>query len=87
MLRKRERGFWQRRFWEHLIRDDADYASHLDYLHFNPVKHGWADDPATWPFSSFRYLVARGIYAADWGATADVSARRVSARGSGGLSD
>lgn len=39
---RRERGIWQRRYWEHLIRDEADYRAHLDYIHYNPVKHGWA---------------------------------------------
>jgi putative transposase len=62
-----ERGIWQRRFWEHTIRDDADYASHMDYVHFNPVKHGLAEHAADWPFSSFRRAVAQGIYPADWG--------------------
>ena len=43
-VRKGERGIWQRRFWEHTIRDDRDYRSHMDYVHFNPVKHGWVTD-------------------------------------------
>jgi putative transposase len=61
-----ERGIWQRRFWEHTIRDDRDYASHMDYVHFNPVKHGLVQHVADWPFSSFRWCVARGLYPADW---------------------
>ena len=40
-IKKGERGIWQRRYWEHVIRDDADYARHVDYIHFNPVKHGY----------------------------------------------
>lgn len=60
------RGIWQNRFWEHTIRDDADYAAHMDYTHFNPVKHGLAGNAADWPFSSFRRCVAKGLYPADW---------------------
>ena len=60
---------WQRRFWEHLIRDADDWRRHLDYIHFNPVKHGLAARPAAWPWSSFRRCVARGWYHPDWGAT------------------
>jgi putative transposase len=65
-VRRSERGIWQRRFWEHTIRDDRDYASHMDYVHFNPVKHALAAHPADWPFSSFRRCVALGFYPADW---------------------
>jgi putative transposase len=61
-----ERGVWQRRYWEHTIRDERDYAAHLDYVHFNPVKHGLASHPAEWPFSSFRSAVAVGLYPPDW---------------------
>jgi len=61
-----ERGIWQRRFWEHAIRDDADYAAHMDYVHFNPVKHGLVTSPADWPYSTFRACVARGLYPVDW---------------------
>src|SRR4051812_6784057 len=48
-----ERGVWQQRYWEHTIRDDPDFAAHLDYIHFNPVKHGLVPRPADWPHSSF----------------------------------
>lgn len=61
-----ERGIWQRRYWEHTIRDEEDYARHMDHTHFNPVKHGLAANPAEWPFSSFRRCVAAGLYPADW---------------------
>ena len=64
--RRGERGVWQRRFWEHTIRDDADYATHLDYIHFNPVKHGLVQAAANWELSSFQHCVKRGIYPADW---------------------
>ena len=46
---KGERGVWQRRFWEHAIRDERDYAAHVDYCHINPVKHGYAKQVADWP--------------------------------------
>jgi putative transposase len=49
---KGERGIWQRRSWEHTIRDDSNYAAHIDYIHFNPVKHGVVAHAADWPFSS-----------------------------------
>jgi putative transposase len=65
-VRKGERGIWQRRFWEHAIRDERDYATHFDYIHFNPVKHGWTDKVIDWPFSSFHRYLRRGIYYADW---------------------
>jgi len=65
---KGERGIWQRRFWEHTIRDDRDYARHLDYVHINPVKHGLVDRVCDWPYSSFHRHVARGIYLPDWAA-------------------
>jgi REP-associated tyrosine transposase len=63
---KGERGIWQRRYWEHTIRDDRDYAAHMDYIHFNPVKHGYVSDVAAWPFSSFHKCVAMGLYPSAW---------------------
>ena len=64
---KREKGIWQRRYWEHAIRDDADLDRHVDYIHFNPVKHGHVTHVADWPHSSFHRYVERGLLAADWG--------------------
>jgi putative transposase len=64
--RPRERGIWQRRFWEHMIRDDDDYAHHVEYTHFNPVKHGYVVHVADWPHSSFHRAVRQGLYPADW---------------------
>jgi putative transposase len=61
-----ERGLWQRRYWEHLIRDERDYAAHMDYVHFNPVKHGYVQQVADWPYSTFHRLVAEGVYPKDW---------------------
>ena len=70
---KGERGIWQRRFWEHTIRDDRDYGVHMDYIHFNPVKHGLVADVAHWPYSSFHRCVAEGLYPAGWaGGTMEV---------------
>jgi putative transposase len=60
------RGIWQKRFWEHTIRDDWDYRAHMDYVHFNPVKHGFVAHPADWPYSTFRKCVALGLYDAAW---------------------
>jgi putative transposase len=65
---KGEQGIWQRRFWEHVIRDDADFAVHLDYIHFNPVKHGLCRAASEWPHSTFRDWVERDVYHEDWGA-------------------
>ena len=67
--RKGERAVWQRRYWEHQIRDERDFAHHADYIHFNPVKHGWAPSAASWPHSSFHRFVREGIYDAGWGGT------------------
>jgi putative transposase len=64
MIGRGERGIWQRRYWEHTIRDDLDLAAHLDYIHSNPVKHGSVEHPAEWPDSSFRRCVAGGLYPA-----------------------
>jgi putative transposase len=64
---KREKGIWQRRYWEHAIRDDADLERHVDYIHFNPVKHRHVTRVADWPHSSFHRFVERGLLEADWG--------------------
>ena len=58
---------WQNRFWEHTIRNQADFDHHLDYIHFNPVKHGYVTKSWCWEYSSFRYFVKNGKYGADWG--------------------
>lgn len=70
---KGERGVWQRRYWEHLIRDERDLAAHVDYVHFNPVKHGHAVCAAAWPYSSVHRYVARGDLAADWGVAGEAA--------------
>ncbi|MEE4114064.1 MAG: transposase [Desulfobacteraceae bacterium] len=69
---KGERGIWQRRFWEHTIRDDEDLRRHLDYVHFNPVKHGHVRRVADWPHSTFHRFVLKGKYSQDWGAGGQV---------------
>ena len=63
---KGERGIWQRRYWEHTLRDATDFARHLDYIHFNPVKHGHVTRVSDWPYSSFHRYVRLGRYPADW---------------------
>jgi putative transposase len=64
---KGEYALWQRRFWEHTIRDEEDFARHADYIHYNPVKHGWVSQVAQWPYSSFHRYVRRGVLPDDWG--------------------
>jgi putative transposase len=64
---RREVAVWQRRFWEHTIRDDDDLRSHVDYVHWNPVKHGHAQRVRDWPYSSFHRYVRDGEIAKDWG--------------------
>lgn len=62
---------WQPRFWEHCIRDDEDWRSHMDYVHFNPVRHGHVSHARDWPFSTFHRLVEHGFYEPDWGVSQD----------------
>ncbi len=66
-MQRRERGVWQRRYWEHLIKNYHDYRAHMDYVHINPVKHGLVKQVKDWPYSTFHTLVAQGVYAQDWG--------------------
>jgi len=66
-LSKGERGIWQRRYWERLIRNEADFAAHVDYIHFNPVKHGYVARAVDWPYSSFHRYVRRGDLPENWG--------------------
>ncbi len=67
LIRKGEVGIWQRRFWEHLIRDQEDFNKHCDYIHYNPVKHGLVKKPAEWKYSSFDNYVKHGYYDQYWG--------------------
>ncbi len=66
-VRRGERGIWQRRYWEHAIRDERDYQAHMDYVHINPVKHGLVGRVLDWPYSTFHTLVANGVYPDNWG--------------------
>jgi len=67
MCRKKEASVWQRRFWEHRIRDESDFNRHCDYIHYNPVKHGYVSLPSQWKHGSFGQFVELGFYAPDWG--------------------
>lgn len=71
-LGKKERTIWQRRYWEHLICDDEDYRRHVEYIHYNPVKHGYVAEPRLWPYSSFAQWVARGDYLGAWGSPGSI---------------
>ena len=70
---KREQPIWQRRFWEHLIQSEADYRKHIEYIHYNPVKHGLVTSAEAWPYSSFHHYVKRGLYDIGWGESEDNS--------------
>ena len=61
-LKHRHRGVWQKRFWEHQIRDERDLQSHIDYIHYNPVKHGLVEDVDNWPWSTYHKYVESGRY-------------------------
>ncbi|MGA2735574.1 MAG: transposase [Syntrophobacteraceae bacterium] len=69
---KGERGIWQRRFWEHTVRDEEDLQRHLDYIHFNPVKHKLVSRVSDWPHSTFHEYVRSGVYPPDWGGCDDL---------------
>lgn len=68
--RNRRRGVWQRRFWEHTIESEEDFEAHFDYIHWNPVKHGYVRCPSDWRYSSFHRWVNQGVYPPDWGCSA-----------------
>uniref|UniRef100_UPI00405617D1 REP-associated tyrosine transposase n=1 Tax=Candidatus Electronema sp. TaxID=2698783 RepID=UPI00405617D1 len=74
MRQRKEATLWQRRFWEHLLRDEQDYARHVDYIHYNPVKHGWAQAVAEWPWSTFHRYVQQGVYEKGWAGTSNSEA-------------
>lgn len=65
--RSGEAAVWQRRYWEHSIRNQHDFQRHFDYIHFNPVKHGLVREPEEWEWSTFRRYALRGWYEASWG--------------------
>jgi putative transposase len=70
--RKNEQAVWQRRFWEHQIQDESDFNNHVDYIHYNPVRHGYVNAPKDWEYSSFHRYVKQGIYDIDWGAEVEL---------------
>ena len=80
LARRKEgrRGIWQPRFWEHTVRDEEDFDSHFDYIHWNPVKHGYAKAPRDWQWSSFHRWVAAGVYEEAWGAGEGLSFDQIS---------
>jgi len=65
-IKHREASVWQRRFWEHEIRGEEDFNNHIDYIHYNPVKHGYVKRVQDWPFSTFHRYVKEGVYPVDW---------------------
>ena len=70
---RREKKIWQRRFWEHLIRDEEDLHRCLDYIHYNPVKHGYVEKPYDWNNSTFKQHVSRGCYDLNWGCNGETN--------------
>jgi putative transposase len=68
---KRERGIWQRRYWEHQIQDQDDLLRHVEYIHYNPVRHGWVARAADWPHSTLHGYIERGLATPDWGGDGD----------------
>lgn len=64
---RREAAVWQRRYWERAIRDDNDLRAHIDYIHYNPVRHGWVERARDWQHSSFHRYVRDGVLSVDWG--------------------
>ncbi len=72
---KGEYNVWQRRYWEHTIRDSSDSKRHVDYIHYNPVKHGYVDHVSQWPYSSFHWFVRRGRLPSDWAGVSVTNAK------------
>ena len=64
--KRKESTIWQRRFWEHTIRDELDFEKHLDYIHYNPVKHNLVEHAIDWPYSTFHRYVQDGLYCKAW---------------------
>jgi len=73
LTKRAEKKVWQRRFWEHLLRNEKDWQNHMDYIHYNPVKHGYVRSPGEWLYGSFHHAVKQGLYPADWGAQEPLS--------------
>ena len=69
--KRKESTLWQRRYWEHRIRSETDFKHHMDYIHYNPVKHGLSRSPIEWPYTTFHRLISHGVYTADWASDPD----------------
>jgi putative transposase len=78
MVKKQEHGIWQRRFWEHLIRNDEDFNVHCDYIHYNPVKHGLVKSPDSWEHTSYHQFISKGLYSPNWGTNEPEKLQKVS---------
>jgi putative transposase len=72
-IKKGERGIWQRRYWEHLIRNEQDYNNHVEYIHYNPVKHGYVNYASQWKYSSIHRYINNGIVKRNWGIGIDLT--------------
>ena len=72
-IKHREKGIWQRRYWEHQIRDEQGLQLHVDYIHYDPVKHGLVAQVKDWPYSTFHRYVRRRIYPENWGSGVNVN--------------
>ena len=72
-IKHREKGIWHRRYWEHQIKDQQDLQNHVDYIHYNPVKHGLVAQVKDWPYSSFHRYAQRNIYPENWGNSVKVN--------------
>ncbi len=66
-IQKGERGIWQRRYWEHCIKNKTDFNRHVDYIHYNPVKHGYVDKPIDWQYSTIHKFIANNVLSKNWG--------------------
>ncbi|MGD2181334.1 REP-associated tyrosine transposase [Lusitaniella coriacea] len=69
---RKEQNLWQRRFWEHLIRDEQDFNRHCDYIHYNPVHHGLCNSPQDWAFSTVHRFIREGVYPPGWGGNGEM---------------
>ena len=78
---KQEQTVWQRRFWEHVIRNDRDYTRHVEYIHYNPVRHGLAGAPNAWRHSILHTFVKRGLYDENWGSGTEIAIAETVGRG------
>jgi putative transposase len=79
---KHEKAIWQRRYWEHLIRDENDLQQHIDYIHINPLKHGYVKAVFDWPYSTFHHYVAQNIYGNNWGYDLNIADLNSESKGS-----